>query len=76
MEVWRGIGEGLNAVIVNPGIILGPGNHRDLSVRLITIVNRGLPFYPGGTSSWVGVNDVVNALTMLMESDVTAERFS
>ena len=25
MEVWRGMSEGLNAVIVNPGIILGQG---------------------------------------------------
>ncbi|HMZ45271.1 MAG TPA: NAD-dependent epimerase/dehydratase family protein [Chitinophagaceae bacterium] len=26
MEVWRGIGEGLNAVIINPTIILGASN--------------------------------------------------
>ena len=26
MEVWRGVGEGLNAVMVNPVIILGPGD--------------------------------------------------
>ncbi|MDO9615746.1 MAG: NAD-dependent epimerase/dehydratase family protein, partial [Bacteroidota bacterium] len=26
MEVWRGIEEGLEAVIVNPSIIIGPGN--------------------------------------------------
>ena len=75
MEVWRAIGEGLNAVIVNPGIILGPGNHRDLSMQLMKIVHRGFPFYPTGITSWVGVDDVVKLLAMLMESDVTAERY-
>ena len=75
MEVWRGIGEGLDAVIVNPGIILGPGDHKDLSVRLMKIISREYPFYPIGITSWVGIDDVVNILKMLMQSDVSAERF-
>ena len=74
-EIWRGIGEGLNAVIVNPGVILGPGNGRDLSTQLMKIVHREFPFYSKGVTSWVDVSDVVKAITMLMVSDVAAERF-
>ena len=38
MEVWRGMGEGLNAVIVNPGIILGATSGHDLSAALMKMV--------------------------------------
>ncbi len=75
MEIWRGIGEGLNAAIVNPGIMLGPGNGQDLSAQLMKIVYREFPFYSKGVTSWVGVMDVVKALVLLMNSDVEAERF-
>jgi len=75
MEVWRGIGEGLNAVIVNPGIILGAGNGHDLSAQLMKVVYKEFPFYTKGVNSWVGADDVVKAMVMLMVSDVAAERF-
>lgn len=75
MEVWRGIGEGLNAVIVNPGIILGPGNGHDLSAQLMKIVYREFPFYTKGVTSWVDAADVVKSLVLLMNADVEAERF-
>jgi dihydroflavonol-4-reductase len=74
-EVWRGVGEGLNAVIVNPGIILGPGNGRDLAARMIKMAYREFPFYSKGVSSFVDVADVVKILVKLMQSDIEAERF-
>ncbi|MCD6013579.1 MAG: NAD-dependent epimerase/dehydratase family protein [Flavipsychrobacter sp.] len=75
MEVWRGIGEGLNAVIVNPGIIIGAGNGHDLSARLMKIVYREFPFYSKGVNSWVGSEDVVKIMVQLMSSDIEGERF-
>jgi nucleoside-diphosphate-sugar epimerase len=75
MEVWRGIGEGLNAVIVNPGIILGPGDGRDLSAQLMKVVYKEFPFYSHGVTSWVDVADVVKLLVMLMGSDIKSNRF-
>ena len=74
-EVWRGIGEGLNAVIVNPGIILGAGDRKGLSAQLMNVVYREFPFYSKGVNSWVDVGDVVNSLVMLMESGIDTERF-
>ena len=75
MEVWRGIGEGLNAAIVNPGIILGATTGHDLSAGLIKMVHREFPFYSKGVTSWVAADDVVKAMVMLMDSDTEAERF-
>jgi len=75
MEVWRGIGEGLNAVIVNPGIILGAGHNTDLSAQLMKVVYKEFPFYSRGVNSWVDVKDVIDVMVMLMASDITAERY-
>ena len=75
MEVWRGMGEGLNAVVVNPGVILGPGDINNLSSGLMKIVYREFPFYSKGVTSWVDVADVVKAMTLLMASEIEAERF-
>jgi len=74
-EVWRGIGEGLNAVIVNPGIMLGECEDGDPPVQLLHAANREFSFYTKGVTSWVDVADVVKALMLLMEADVQAERF-
>lgn len=74
-EVWRGVAEGLKAVIVNPTIILGPGNWMDSSARLFHQVYKGLNFYTGGTNGYVGVDDLAKIMIQLMEDDVTAERY-
>lgn len=75
LEVWRAAGEGLNAVVVNPGIILGEGNWNEGSARLMKVVYKEFPFYTQGINSWVDVKDVVKAMALLMQSDVSDERF-
>lgn len=75
MEVWRGTQEGLDAVIVNPGIIIGPGIWKYGSGNLFTKINNGLPFYSKGITGYVGVKDVVNAMMLLMHSPIKNERF-
>jgi nucleoside-diphosphate-sugar epimerase len=75
-EVWRGMAEGLEAVIVNPGVIIGPGDWQEGSPRLFSTVYHGLKFYPRGTNGFVDVNDVVTAMLRLTENDVTGERFT
>lgn len=75
MEVWRGINEGLNAVIVNPSIIIGPGDWQRSSIRLFHEVNKGLSFYTEGTTGYVDVRDVVRAMIFLMNSNFSSERY-
>jgi nucleoside-diphosphate-sugar epimerase len=74
-EVWKGISQGLNAVIVNPSVILGPCPvHKGCSVTLDKI-NKGLRFYPPGAIGFVDVRDVSGAIMRLMNSDISGERF-
>ena len=74
-EVWRGMAEGLKAVIVNPVIILGAGNFNTGSSRMFQTVYNGLKFYTRGVNGFVDVNDVVKAMILLMESNISGERF-
>lgn len=74
-EVWKGIQKGLNAVIVNPGVILGvSGNHSGSSL-IFERSRKGMLFYTLGGSGYVDVQDVVKVMMLLMESNITAERF-
>lgn len=75
MEVWRGIEEGLNAVIVNPTIILGAGFWSRGSSAMFSRVYRGLRYATPGVTGYVGVENVVAAMVRLMESDISGERF-
>lgn len=75
MEVYRGIAEGLNAVIVNPGIILGEGDTNRSSSNLFDMVNNEFPYYTNGVTAWVDVKDVVDIMVWLMEHEISNERF-
>ncbi len=75
LEVWRGMAEGLNAVIINPSIILGPSNWDEGSSKLFSTVYNGLKFYTQGTNGFVDVNDVCNIMIQLMKSEIKGERF-
>ena len=75
MEVWRGMEEGLNAVIVNPSVILGPGNWKRGSASFFTRIQKGLKYYTGGMTGFVDVRDVCRCMIGLMESDISGERF-
>ncbi len=79
MEVWRGIGEGLDAAILNPGIILGAPlqakGWNEGSAKMMQTAATEFPFYTGGCNAFVDVRDVVEAAIRLMGSDISAERF-
>lgn len=75
MEVWRGTQEGLDAVIVNPGVILGTSPDGDGSGVILNLAARGIPFYPSGGMGIVDVQDVVKAMILLMNSPIKNEQF-
>lgn len=75
MEVWRGVAEGLDAVVINPSIILGPGNWNEGSTKIFKSVYDEFPWYTEGVSGFVDVEDVAAAMIALMKSDITAEKF-
>ncbi|GAB3905507.1 NAD-dependent epimerase/dehydratase family protein [Larkinella knui] len=75
LEVWRGVAEGLNAVMVNPSLVLGEGDWTRSSTQLFKYAFDEKPFYPAGIVNLVDVRDVAEAVFQLMQSDITAERF-
>lgn len=76
MEVWRGQQEGLQVVVVNPGVILGPIFWTEGSGEIYQKVKNGLFFYTKGVTGFVVITDVVNAMIRLMESEIKNEKFT
>jgi nucleoside-diphosphate-sugar epimerase len=75
MEVWRGSQEGLKVVIINPGVILGPGNWNHGSLRFFKNVAKGMRSYFPGGAGFVSVNDVASIMIQLMHLDIFNERY-
>ena len=75
MEVWRGVGEGLQAVIVNPSLILGGGDWTKGSSEIFKSVYEEFPWYTDGVTGVVDVKDVAKAMILLMNSEIKSERF-
>jgi len=75
MEAWRGMEEDLKTVIVNPTIIFGPGSWDRGSSSMFSRVAGGLKYATPGVTGFVGVQDVVTAMTSLMASDISGERY-
>jgi dihydroflavonol-4-reductase len=75
LEVWRGVGEGLEAVIVNPVIILGNGDWNAGSSQIFKTVYNEFPWYTEGATGFVDVRDVAASMIALMESNISNQRF-
>lgn len=75
LEVWRAMEEGLLMAIVNPVIILGAGDWNNGSSGIFKSAYNEFPWYTGGMSGFVDVLDVVDAMQILMESNITGQRY-
>ena len=75
LEVWRGIAEDLNAVIVNPTLILGEGDWSKSSTQIFRYVYKEKPFYTEGLANYVDVLDVAKIISLLLSSEISGERF-
>ena len=74
-EVWRASQEGVDVVIVNPGVILGSGFWDSGSGKMFTQIHKGFQFYSEGVTGFIGVKDVVGCMVQLMQSNCKNERF-
>ncbi|MCL6293847.1 NAD-dependent epimerase/dehydratase family protein [Jejuia spongiicola] len=75
MEVWRATQEGLDVVIINPGVILGAGIWRYGTGNLFKKANKGIKYYTAGSIGLIDVKDVVSIMVTLLKSDIKNERF-
>jgi dihydroflavonol-4-reductase len=75
MEVWRGMGEGLSPLIVNPSTLLGYGDWNETSCGLFKTAFREFPWYMTGSNGFADVQDSARAIIALMDSGIRNERF-
>lgn len=74
-EVWRAYYEGLPVAIINPSLILGAGHWNKGSINIVDTVFKGVGYYPIGSTGIVDVRDVAAMAVILLESEITGERF-
>ncbi len=75
LEVWRGTAEGLQAISVNPSLVLGKGDWSRSSLQIFDYIYRKNQYHPEGTANYVDVRDVAEMTADLLESEVNNERF-
>lgn len=75
LELWRGFEEGMEGVIVNPSVIIGPGEWNSGSARLFKAIQKGMPFYTQGVTGYIDVRDVVEGIFYFLKSGITKERY-
>ena len=75
IEVWRGTQEGVPAIILNPGVILGPGFWNTGSGQLFKKIDKGLNYHFPKTTGFVGVQDVINSAITAMGSNIQNEQY-
>lgn len=74
-EVWRGHAEGLETTVLCPSLILGIGDWNKSSIQLFHKIHTGMRFYPTGTTGWVSVEDVAQAILLALQGDFSGQRF-
>lgn len=75
MEVWRGIAEGLDAVIVNPSLIIGANAGKSGTGKIFANAKKGLKYYTAGSCGFVDVEDVAKSMITLMDTTITGQRY-
>ncbi len=74
-EVWRGMEEGLEVIVVNPSVILGPGKVASGSNQLFRKIAEGMRFSSTGGTGFVDVRDVARAMIALHEANIINKRW-
>ncbi|MDB3905264.1 NAD-dependent epimerase/dehydratase family protein [Crocinitomicaceae bacterium] len=74
-EAFRGVAEGLNTSIINPCVIIGPGNWHRSSLTILKAGSKGMKFYPTGANAIVDARDVSNIVLRLLYSEESGEKY-
>lgn len=75
LEVWRGIEEGLDAFVLNPSVVLGPGDENKSSTQLFRQLQKNPKFYADGGMNYVDVRDLTDITFRLFQEDENHERY-
>ena len=75
LEVWKAMQEGLQAAILNPGVVLGLGHpNSPLEQLLLQAKRKKIPVSPGSTG-FVSILDVTQAALKIFEKAAHKKRF-
>jgi len=76
-QVMAGIRQGLDAVIVNPGAVLGPHDYKPspMGQLILDLCHRRLPAVVAGGYDWVDVRDVVSGAMAAAERGRAGDKF-
>jgi dihydroflavonol-4-reductase len=74
-EVWRGSEEGLEVLVVNPGLIIGYGDWTTGTGKIVKRIAEGQSFYTDGCNGWIDVRDAARAMIDLDEAGIHGEKF-
>lgn len=75
LEVQRAVAEGLDAVLVNPALIFGPGRPGENTMTIVERARRGRRLAPRGGTCVVDVEDVAAGARAAMARGTTGERY-
>jgi nucleoside-diphosphate-sugar epimerase len=75
LNVWRGFAEGLEGIVINPSTVLGYGDWHQSSCAIFKSGYKEFAWYTNGINGFVGVEDVAEAATQLLFSDITQKKF-
>lgn len=75
LEVWRGVQEGLEALVILPTIILGKVSDDRSSTQIFHYVLEESKFYPAGTVNFIDVRDAVEMTYQLYKKNLWGEKF-
>lgn len=75
LEVWRGVQEGLQAIVVNPSVLLGKISDNRSSTSIYQYVLEEKSYYPKGSINYLDVRDAAQLIYQLFEQQVWGERY-
>ncbi len=73
-EIWRGIAEGLNAIIINPTNIIDSNEYPNIMYAVYNN-STNLVLKKDCYNGYIGLQDVITASVKLMESSISGEKF-
>jgi nucleoside-diphosphate-sugar epimerase len=75
LEVWRGVQEGLEAIVILPTIILGKVSDERSSTQIYHYVLEESKFYPAGTVNFIDIRDAVEITHQLFKKNLWGRKF-
>ena len=74
-EVWRAFSEGMEGIIINPSVVIGPISGNSSFKKILKLIKKSNGFYTNGSFGYVDARDLAIIMNKLMSKKVSNERF-